>query len=266
MNGVKLNMGNSLFNKDLKIEQLSKSNYELENKLRQIESRFEEQEARRTEIEKKCVDLQAKCRLQDLDIAQLQMKLISAETSGQKQMAMSKDLQAAGEGSQNRIEGLSAENSYLRGRLTEADCKAERLAADLQVVAGRLQKAQTIAADLQESLAKKQGEVALLEKTLARKNEHLDLLLKKDKEAAGVQKARKSEVLAERLMDATEGKVTESGTEREWREAAQSAQTQVELLKKKLKRVEEEKLGLEKENQKVKDDNFYLVNRLKTKK
>lgn len=266
MNGVKVNMGNSLFNKDLKIEQLSKSNYEQEIRLRKAEALLQESEAKRRELEKLCADLRAKCRLQDLDIAQLQMKLVSAETTGEKQKIMSNDLKQAGEGSMSRIEALSNENNYLSQRLADSDCKAERLAADLQVLASRLQKAQTAAADLQESLAKKQGEVALLEKTLARKNEHLDVLIKKDKEVTGVQKARKKEFLAERLLEATEVKVSEGCTEREWREAAQSTQIQVEILKKKLKRAEEEHLVLEKENKKVKDDNFYLVNRLKTKK
>lgn len=266
MNGPKMNLGNSLFNKELKIEELSRDNCRLEQLLKESTSELKSTQTRNQELEKRLADLEARLRSQDLDLAQAIMKLRSAETASDKQRVVSMAMKETGEANLGRIDALSRENIFLQNKLVETESDRDRLASDLKLLASRLDKAQKTLAEMQEVLSKKQGDIALLEKTLARKNDHLDILLKKDKELMAVQKTKKQEIMAEKLMEATECKVIESGTEREWREAAQAAQTQAELLKKKIRRLEEEKSSLEKENKKVKDDNFYLVNRLKTKK
>lgn len=267
MNGVKVNLGNSLFNKDLKIEKLSADLFHLEERLRQAESGKLELVDKNKNLEKSVADLQAKVRIQDLELAQLQMKLTSAATLNEKQSSVSSQLKQAEEGNLGRIEALLRENSYLKEKIVETESDRDRLLVDLKLLTARLDKSQKLAAELQEGMAKKQADIVLLEKTLARKNEHLDVLVKRDKEMTQGHKLKRQEIVQERLLEATETeKVLESRPEREWRETAQTAQTQLEALKRKLKRLEEEKAGLEKENKKVKDDNFYLVNRLKTLK
>ena len=259
-------MGNTLFNKELKIEKLSSDLYHLEELLRQSEKTRTELAEKNKALEKSHYDLQAKVRMQDLDIAQLQMKLVSAGTHNEKQAAMSSQLKQTEEGNLGRIDALLRENEHLKDRLTQAESERDRLLADLKLLTVRLDKSQKLSVDLQEAISKKQADIVLLEKTLARKNEHLDILVRKDKELVGIQKQKRKEVLEDRLLEATEEKVAESRAEREWRDSTQAAQSQLEVMKRKVKRLEEEKGILEKENKKVKDDNFYLVNRLKSLK
>ena len=53
-------------------------------------------------------------------------------------------------------------------------------------------------------VTKKQAEIGILEKSLARKSDHVNILLKKDKELTGVLTTKKKQVLAETLMESTE--------------------------------------------------------------
>jgi hypothetical protein len=115
-------------------------------------------------------------------------------------------------------------------------------------------------------VSKRNGEVALLEKTVARKNDHIEILLRKEKDVMTVDSGKKREILEERLrkniMQEGEGK-QES---KELEETVASLKAQLDGLAKKGRKQEEELKGFAKENEKLKEDNFYLVQRLKNKK
>jgi hypothetical protein len=125
-----------------------------------------------------------------------------------------------------------------------------------------------VSAELQETLSRRSGEVALLEKTVARKNEHIEILLRKDRDGLAGEAAKKREVLEERLRRniEAEGERKERSEGREVEETLAALRAQVEALVKKGKKAEEEVKGLAKENEKLKEDNYYLVQRLKNKK
>lgn len=249
------------------IARLKDSVSELEAQLRHVGQAFGEGDGIRAALEARVRALESTNSMLDLENAQLRMKLESSETKLGKELTKVSLMGEQTTQNLGKVDALSRENVFLRERMLEKEALADRFESDLKVCSQRLDKANRQLVEMQEQMNKKQNDVATLEKALARKNEHLEILLRKDKEISSVLKKKREEVLEDRLLAQVEeldGK--ETPKEREWKEQAVSAQAQTEVYKKKLKRAEDERMALEKEAKKLREDNFYLTTRLKTLK
>lgn len=264
--GVKITLGKGMLGMEQKIEELSRCNYQLECQLRAHVQAGEEMKGKYREMEREHRDAMAKVKLLDLELAQTSMKLQSAEMKRAKEEGQNKVLTENTEDNMARIEALMRENDFLRSRCVEFEGKYQQVEADLRLCTGRLDKANKVILDQQDQLTKKQNDLNLMEKTVNRKNDHIAVLMKKDKELTDIHKAKRQEILADRLDNSTQPVPVEGRMEREWRESAQTALGQIEVLKKKIKRLEEDKSAVDKELKKAQEDNYYLVNRLKSLK
>lgn len=257
---VKINLGHSLFNKELQIEELGKKNMVLENQLHALSREAEELQAR---FKQACKDLKQKdglLAMMDLELAQLKMNHASLETKHLKDLAVARQLETNKEGNVAKIEALMTENQVLKERQVFLESENSRFAKDVKVMTTRLDKALKQCMDLQETVSKKETDILTLEKLMKQKNNQIEILLRKDKG----QKAEVKEGFIKQASAQLESKIEEEFSLD--KQLTQKLQAEIDSLKRKLKHASTDQDLLAKENTKLKEDNFYLVTRLKNLK
>ena len=257
---VKINLGHSLFNKEQQIEELGKKNMLLENQLLALNREAEELRARFSQACRELKQKDSAISMMDLELAQLKMNHASLETKHQKDLVVARQLETNKEGNVAKIEALMAENQVLKERQVFLESENSRYAKDVKVMTARVDKALKQALELQETLAKKETDILTLEKLMKQKNNQIEILLRKDKG----QKAELKDSLIKQACTQLENKIEEEFSLD--KQLTQKLQTEIDSLKRKLKHASTDHDLLAKENTKLKEDNFYLVTRLKNLK
>lgn len=257
---VKINVGNVLFNKDMRIEELGKQNMVYENQVKSLMEEVERLSAQVKKAEQLSRESERKAAMVDLDLYQMKMKLNSLEVKHSKDVETTKSLENVKEGNTAKIEALQMENSVLRDRQIFLESENARLTKDIKVVSGRLDKCMKQVVEQQEVISKKESDILTYEKLVKQKNGQIDVLLRKDKNA----KEGEREAIVKQASNLMESKIDADYSLD--KQITQKLQNEIESLKRKIKNLNSEYDLLGKENTKLKEDNFYLVTRLKNMK
>lgn len=258
---VHINMGNSLFNKDRRVQELTQDNIKLSTRLQDLGGKLRQLVEENKALKLKLNKTKDSASMDGLQFEQLRLNHLTLDS---KFLKMAEDFELnkiASENKSGKIDALERQQEIYLGRIMELENDLKIRNSDMETLEKRNAIQKSEIHDLKLAHEKSLDNIAILEKSMIQKNKHIQIFIKEKERTVKTQKNSFKEFLNDKI----DYELREDRTETENYILDKNAdlKSQVALLRDKIMALKEQLGDKDKEIQKVKDDNFYLVTRLK---